>query len=85
MNRTVLFFVLAAVYSEAGVAVAQTVRADAGLSVVQTAPQGEVASLAEASEIRVVFSEAMVTLGRIPGRIQPGFFRMSPSVPGTFR
>ena len=36
------------------------------LSVVSAGPTGEVASLAEANEIRIVFSEPMVSLGRIP-------------------
>ena len=55
------------------------------LKVVQAGPQGEVASLPEANEVRVTFSEPMVTLGRIPDRVRPSFFRISPSVPGTFR
>src|SRR5437867_10716660 len=58
---------------------------DAGLTIVRTAPQGEVASLAEANEIRVVFSEPMVTLGRIPADVRPAFFKISPAVSGTFR
>jgi alpha-2-macroglobulin len=55
------------------------------LTVVSTAPQGEVASLNEASEVRVVFSEPMVTLGRIPARVEAPFFRVTPAIPGTFR
>ena len=51
----------------------------------QSGPTGEVASLAEANEIRVVFSEPMVTLGRIPARVTAPFFRVSPAMPGTFR
>jgi hypothetical protein len=58
---------------------------DAGLTIVSTAPQGEVASLAEANEIRVVFSEPMVTLGRIPAEVRPAFFKISPAAPGAFR
>jgi hypothetical protein len=60
-------------------------RSDPGLTVVSTSPHGEVASLAEANEIRVVFSEPMVSLGRIPADVRPPFFRISPAVPGTFR
>ena len=56
-----------------------------GLTVVSTAPEGEVASLAEANEIRVVFSESMVSLGRIPTDVHPAFFKISPAVVGTFR
>ncbi len=40
------------------------------LSVVSAGPTGEVASLAEANEIRIVFSEPMVSLGRIPSVVQ---------------
>ena len=58
---------------------------DSGLTVVSTAPEGEMASLAEAKEIRVVFSEPMVNLGRIPAEFTPAFFRIAPAVPGTFR
>ena len=56
-----------------------------GLTVVSTAPEGEVASLAETNEIRVVFSESMVSLGRIPTDVHPAFFKISPAVVGTFR
>ena len=63
----------------------QLQRSDPGLTVVSTSPHGEVASLAEANEIRVVFSEPMVSLGRIPADVRPAFFRISPAVVGTFR
>jgi alpha-2-macroglobulin len=55
------------------------------LRVVSAAPNGEVATLAEANEIRVVFSEPMVTAGRIPARVLAPFFRVTPAIPGTFR
>jgi uncharacterized protein YfaS (alpha-2-macroglobulin family) len=55
------------------------------LTVVSAGPNGEVASLAETSEIRVVFSEPMVTLGRIPAPVRAPFFRISPAVDGTLR
>ena len=55
------------------------------LRVLTHGPEGEVASLEEAKEIRVVFSEPMVTLGRIPDRVTAPFFRVSPALPGTFR
>ncbi len=44
------------------------------LTIVSAGPEDEVASLAEANEIRVVFSEPMVTLGRIPAVVQAPFF-----------
>ncbi len=55
------------------------------LQVVSAGPTGEVASRAEANEIRVVFSEPMVELGRIPSPVSVPFFRISPAVAGTFR
>ena len=65
-------------------------RAQAGstaraLTVVSAGPTGEVASLAEANEVRLVFSEPMVTLGRIPSPVRAPFFSISPAVAGTFR
>ena len=41
--------------------------------------------LAEANEVRVVFSEPMVTLGKIPQPVVAPFFRIEPAVKGTFR
>ena len=38
----------------------------AELRVVQAAPNGEVNQLQDANEIRVIFSEPMVALGRVP-------------------
>jgi uncharacterized protein YfaS (alpha-2-macroglobulin family) len=55
------------------------------LSVVSSGPTGEVASLEQASEIRVVFSEPMVSLGRIPDPVSAPFFRIRPAVRGSFR
>ncbi|HEY0155963.1 MAG TPA: alpha-2-macroglobulin family protein [Thermoanaerobaculia bacterium] len=55
------------------------------LRVVSVGPVGETATLAEANEIRVVFSEPMVTLGKIPQPVTAPFFRIEPAVKGTFR
>jgi len=55
------------------------------LSVVAAGPTGEVASLAEANEIRIVFSEPMVSLGRIPAVVRPPYVRITPAIPGAFR
>ncbi len=55
------------------------------LTIVSAAPDGEVASLAEANEIRVVFSEPMVTLGRIPAVVRAPFVRITPAIAGSFR
>ncbi|MEA2490283.1 MAG: alpha-2-macroglobulin, partial [Acidobacteriota bacterium] len=55
------------------------------LSVVSAGPVGEVASLAEANEIRVVFTEPMVVLGKIPQPVTAPFFKITPAVKGEFR
>jgi uncharacterized protein YfaS (alpha-2-macroglobulin family) len=55
------------------------------LRIVSAGPTGEVAALAEANEIRIVFSEPMVALGASSGRVTAPFVRISPAVPGTFR
>jgi len=59
--------------------------ASPALTVVSAGPTGEVASLAETNEVRVVFSEPMVVLGRIPQPVRTPFFRIAPAVLGTFR
>ena len=55
------------------------------LTVVNGGPNGEVASLAEANEIRIVFSEPMVAIGRIPAVVRAPFVRITPAIPGAFR
>ncbi len=55
------------------------------LTVVSSGPSGETATLAEANEIRVVFSEPMVALGKVPQPVQAPFFTITPAVRGTFR
>ena len=58
----------------------------ANLTVVSAGPVGETGSLEEANEIRIVFSEPMVALGRIPNPVTAPFVTMSPAIPGgTFR
>src|SRR5213075_3500533 len=59
--------------------------ADDKLTIVKAGPVGEVANLAEANEIRVVFSEPMVPLGKIPKVVAAPFFHITPAVKGTFR
>lgn len=60
-------------------------RAEERLQVVQAGPNGEVASLAEAGEIRVLFSRPMVELGRIPDVVTAPFFKVEPPIQGSFR
>ena len=64
---------------------ATTLSAAETLRVTSAGPVGEVATLAEANEIRVVFSEPMVVVGRIPQPVTAPFFRIEPAVMGTFR
>ena len=52
---------------------------------VSAGPTGEVASLAEANEIRIVFSEPMVALGRIPCRGPAALRDDLAGHPGAFR
>ncbi|CAN5638537.1 hypothetical protein BH23ACI1_BH23ACI1_31790 [soil metagenome] len=81
MKRSVFAYVFLAVMTAwSGHAAAQ-----APLTVVSTAPQGELASLAEGNEIRIVFSEPMVALGRIPARVTAPFVTITPAIPGSFR
>ena len=55
------------------------------LIVQRAGPDGELATLDQANEIRVVFSEPMVTLGRIPQPATAPFVRIEPAIRGTFR
>ncbi|HEY0371215.1 MAG TPA: Ig-like domain-containing protein, partial [Thermoanaerobaculia bacterium] len=55
------------------------------LRVISAGPVGETATLAEANEIRVVFSEPMVVLGKIPDPVTAPFFKIEPAVKGKFR
>ncbi|HET7619837.1 MAG TPA: hypothetical protein VFK20_15125, partial [Vicinamibacterales bacterium] len=55
------------------------------LHIVSAAPSGEIADLAEANEIRIVFSESMIALGRVPPQAKPAFVRITPAVAGTWR
>ncbi|MBW3670730.1 MAG: Ig-like domain-containing protein, partial [Acidobacteria bacterium] len=57
----------------------------APLEIISAGPSGEVAALEEANEIRVIFSEPMVTLGRIPDPVRAPFFKVAPAVAGSFR
>jgi alpha-2-macroglobulin len=59
--------------------------ADQALTIVSAKPTGEIANLAQANEIRIIFSEPMVALGRIPQPVLAPFFTITPAVAGTFR
>src|SRR5689334_7760842 len=77
-------FIAAALLCFATAALAQD-KQDKKVSVVKAGPVGEVASLAEANEIRVVFSGPMVALAKIPKNLTIPWFHIAPAVKGTFR
>ena len=56
----------------------------AALTVVQSGPTNEIQNLREANEIRIVFSEPMVALGRIPDPVTAPFVTIRPAIAGTF-
>src|SRR5262245_48953918 len=82
MNR--ISWLLAGAICALAPAVARAQQAPA-LEVVEAAPQGEVDSLAQAGEVRVVFSQPMVTLGRVPSEVTAPFFHIEPPLPGSLR
>jgi len=55
------------------------------LRVVDVAPRGVIAQRGDAAEIRIVFSEPMVALGRIPASPDIPWVRISPAPKGTWR
>src|SRR5689334_10520854 len=57
----------------------------ATLRIVSAAPQDEINQIQEANEIRVIFSEPMVPLGRVPADPRPAWFHVTPAIDGTFR
>src|SRR5262245_33922303 len=63
-----------------GLAHAQT-----ALTVIAGQPTGELANGQQAAEIRVRFSEPMVTIGKLPDQVTAPFFLIRPAVTGTFR
>ena len=54
------------------------------LTIVNTGPSGSLDSPAQANEIRIVFSEPMVTRAKSDSVTAP-FVRITPAMPGTFR
>ena len=55
------------------------------LTIIKAGPVGEVANIAEANEIRVVFSEPMIVVGKIPKVVSVPWFHVAPAIAGTFR
>jgi uncharacterized protein YfaS (alpha-2-macroglobulin family) len=64
---------------------ASPLRAQSALTVVSIGPEGALSSRQHANEIRIVFSEPMVALGKIPDVVQAPFVRIAPAVGGAFR
>lgn len=76
--RTAAVTILAGLLS--GAALAET-----PLQVVSAGPEGEIDALDQANEVRLVFSEPMVALGRIPQPVRAPFVHFDPPLPGSFR
>ena len=57
----------------------------AQLTILNSGPTGEINQLQDANEIRVIFSEPMVALGRVPSNPTPPWIHIAPAIPGTFR
>ena len=66
-------------------AAAQAAFAQTSLTVVSAGPTGEMAQLDQVNEIRIVFSEPMVELGKIPQPVRVPFVRIRPAIAGEFR
>src|SRR5262245_870198 len=64
---------------------APVLRGQNALAVTSAQPNGEIAALAEANEIRIRFSEPMVPLGRIPDQVTVPYFTVRPAIPGSLR
>src|SRR5262245_40502552 len=69
----------------AAVATLQASSQSTPLTIVSSGPTGEVARLQDANEIRVIFSEPMVPLGRIPSNPTPEWIHISPAIKGAYR
>ena len=76
--RIVAVTILAALLSHSALA-------DTPPSVVSGGPVGEIDALDQANEVRVVFSEPMVALGRIPQPVRAPFVHLEPALAGSFR
>src|SRR5436190_15175681 len=85
MSRSALILSILSLLWTPTATFAQATTAPRPLTIVSSGPAGEVAALAEANEIRIVFSEPMVTLGRIPSPVRAPFVRITPVVAGAFR
>src|SRR6188768_124536 len=83
MTRRLL--VLLACLLPSNIVTAQPPPQRAPLRIVSAGPTGEIRAGEEGNEIRVVFSEPMVSLARAPARLKPAFFHITPAVAGSYR
>jgi hypothetical protein len=67
------------------IAVAPPRAMQTALTVQSAGPNGEIQQLDDANEIRVIFSEPMVPLGRIPSNPTPSWIHIQPAIKGTYR
>jgi uncharacterized protein YfaS (alpha-2-macroglobulin family) len=81
--RRALGLLLAVVVCHVLAPLAATQSAD--LRIISAGPTGEINQLQDANEIRVIFSEPMVALGRIPSNPTPPWIRIAPAIAGTYR
>lgn len=82
-KRLLLWLALSAL--SCSVCLGQTPPGPTPLRIVSAGPTGEVQKIEQVNEIRVVFSEPMVTLGQIPASVKAPFFHLSPAAAGTWR
>ena len=55
------------------------------LTVLDAGPKGQIGQLTDANEVRLIFSEPMVALGRVPSNPQIPWVTITPAIPGAFR
>ena len=55
------------------------------LTVLEAGPRGPLAQLSDANEIRLIFSEPMVALGRVPSNPEIPWVTITPAITGAFR
>src|SRR6478672_1443730 len=84
MTRQTFAVAVCVLVSICAPAAAQPAAAPAALRVVNAGPTGELQPEQD-NEVRIVFSEPMVSLAQVSSRTRPAWFGISPLVPGTTR
>ena len=80
-NRSTKTLIVAAILSGAMLSAAGQAPS---LRIVSANPAGELAQLADADQVRIVFSEPMIPLGTVPPPGAPPWIHIAPAVRGTF-